>query len=200
MKVPFLDLKAQYATVGPQIEAEVVEVLRSGGYVLGPKVAAFEEAFATLCGTKHAVACNSGTSALHLAFVAHGIRTGDEVIVPAMSFTATAAAVRYTGATPVFVDIEATSLTLDPALIEAAITPATKAIVPVHLYGQPARMDDILAIAKVHGLPVIEDAAQAHGALDKGRPVGGLGRCGCFSFYPGKKLRGLRRGGNRRHQ
>ena len=175
MTVKFLDLQTQYRAIKPEIDAAVLAVLDSSAYVLGPEVKAFEEEFAAAHGAAHGVACNSGTSALHLPLMALGIGRGDEVIAPGMTFTATAAAISYTGANPVFVDCDPLSYTLNPALIEARITPRTKAIMPVHLYGQSAEMDPIVAIAEKHGLAVIEDAAQAHLAEYKGRPVGGIG-------------------------
>jgi dTDP-4-amino-4,6-dideoxygalactose transaminase len=186
--VPFLDLKAQYRSIKSEIDSAVLGVLESCAYILGPEVKAFEEEFAAFCRTRYAVAVNSGTSALHLAMLAVGIGPGDEVITVPFTFVATVAAIRYTGAKPIFVDIEPRSFTMDPTRIEAAITPRTKAIIPVHLYGQPADMDPILAIAKKHNLIVIEDAAQAHDSEYKGRRVGSLGQLGCFSFYPGKNL------------
>jgi dTDP-4-amino-4,6-dideoxygalactose transaminase len=170
-------------------------VLASSQYVLGPEVAAFEEGFAAYCGAQFAVAVNSGTSALHLALLAAGVGPGDEVITTPFTFVATVAAIRYTGARPVFVDINPVTFNLDPARIEGAVTPRTKAIVPVHLYGQMAAMEPILAIAERHGLAVVEDAAQAHGAEDHGRRAGSLGHMGCFSFYPGKNLGAYGEGG-----
>ena len=178
-------------------EAEIeaaVRVLRSGMVIQGPEVAAFESEFATLVGDRHCVAVNSGTSALHLALLALGIGPGDEVIVPSFSFAASANAVRLVGATPVFVDIEPGSFCLDPAAVAAAIGPRTAAIMPVHLYGHPAAMDRILPLAEQHGLAVVEDAAQAHGAAVGGRPVGALGTVGCFSFYPTKNMHSLEGG------
>lgn len=193
--VPFIDLKAEYRAIAPEIRAAVDRVLDDASYILGPSVAAFEADFAQVCGTRHCVALNSGTSALHLALLSLGVAPGDEVIMPAMTFVATAAAIEYCGARPVLVDVEPAGYTLDPAGLEAAIGPRTKAIVPVHLYGRPAEMDAILAIAARHGLPVVEDAAQAHGASYRGRPAGGLGRIGCFSFYPSKNLGAFGEGG-----
>jgi len=193
--VPFIDLKAEYRALKPEIQAALDRVLDDASYILGPSVAAFEAAFARVCGTRHCVALNSGTSALHLALLALGIGPGDEVIVPAMTFVATAAAVEYCGARPVLVDVEPLGCTLDPSKLEAAVTPRTKAIVPVHLYGRPADMAEILAVADRHRLPVVEDAAQAHGAGYRGRPAGSLGRIGCFSFYPSKNLGAFGEGG-----
>ena len=193
--VPFLDLKAQYASIKKEIEPVVLRVLESGGYILGPEVEAFEKEFAAYCSSPHGVAVNSGTSALHLALLAAGIGPGDEVITTPFTFVATASAVCNAGARPVFVDIRRDSFTIDPERIEAAITPRTRALMPVHLYGQPADMDPILDIARRHGLIVIEDAAQAHGAEYQGRGAGSMGDFGCFSFYPGKNLGACGEGG-----
>jgi dTDP-4-amino-4,6-dideoxygalactose transaminase len=193
--IPFVDLKAQYRSIKPEIDEAVARVLESGHFALGPEVAAFEEEFAAYCQAKHAIGVNSGTSALHLALLAAGIGPGDEVITVPHTFVATVAAIHYTGARTVFVDIDPRSFTMDPALIEAAITPRTKAILPVHLYGQMADMDSILEIARKHKLLVIEDAAQAHGAEYRGRRAGSLGDLGCFSFYPGKNLGAYGEGG-----
>lgn len=193
--IPFLDLKAQYHDIKPEIDAAVLGVLESGQFVLGQEVEAFENEFATYCQAKHAIGVNSGTSALHLALLAAGIGPGDEVITVTFTFVATAAAIVYAGARPVFVDIEPRSFTMDVNQIASAITPRTKAILPVHLYGQPADMDPILEIARRHGLIVIEDAAQAHGAEYKGKRVGSIGDIGCFSFYPGKNLGAYGEGG-----
>jgi dTDP-4-amino-4,6-dideoxygalactose transaminase len=195
VKVPYLDLKAQYQSIKPEIDAAIARVLDSGQFVLGSEVAGFEQDFAAYCGTADCIALNSGTSALHLALLAAGVGPGDEVITVPFTFVASVAAVIYTGARPVLVDIDPRSFNLDPAAIEAAITPRTKAILPVHLYGQPADMDPIMEIARRHGLIVIEDAAQAHGAKYKGRPVGSIGDIACFSFYPGKNLGAYGEGG-----
>jgi len=195
IKVPSLDLKKQYQSIKPEIDAALARVLESGQFVLGSEVAGFEQEFATYCGTTECIALNSGTSALHLALLAAGVTTGDEVITVPFTFVASVAAVLYAGARPVLVDIDPRSFTMDPAAIEAAITPRTKAILPVHLYGQPADMDPITQIARIHGLVVIEDAAQAHGAKYKGRPVGSIGDMACFSFYPGKNLGAYGEGG-----
>jgi dTDP-4-amino-4,6-dideoxygalactose transaminase len=193
--IPFVDLKAQYHTIKVEVDAAISRVLESSQFVLGEEVAAFETEFATYCQTQHAIGVNSGTSALHLALLAAGVGPGDEVITVPFTFVATAAAIVYTGARPVFVDIEPRTFTMDASQIEQAITPATKAILPVHLYGQPADMDPILEIGRRHGLAVIEDAAQAHGAEYKGRRAGSLGDLGCFSFYPGKNLGAYGEGG-----
>jgi dTDP-4-amino-4,6-dideoxygalactose transaminase len=193
--VPFVDLKVQYLAIKSEIDAAVLGVLESTQFVLGKEVAAFEELFGAYTATSHVMGVNTGTSALHLALLAAGIGRGDEVITTPFTFIATVSAIDYTGATPVFVDIDPATFTIDPAKIEAAITPRTKAILPVHLYGQPADMDPIMEIARRHGLAVIEDAAQAHGAEYKGRRVGSIGDLGCFSFYPGKNLGAYGEGG-----
>ena len=193
--IPFLDLQAQYASIKTDIQQAVSRVFETGQFVLGDEVAAFESEFARYVGADHGVAVNTGTSALHLSLLAAGIGPGDEVITVPFTFVATVAAIGYTGAHPVFVDIDPQSLTMDVAQLEAAITPRTKAIVPVHLYGQPADMDPLLAIARKHGLIVIEDACQAHGAEYNGHRVGSLGDLGCFSFYPGKNLGACGEGG-----
>lgn len=193
--IPFLDLKAQYASIRQEINDAVQDVLDSCQFTLGSQVAAFEEEFAAYSGSTIGVAVNSGTSALHVALLACGIGPGDEVITTPFTFIATVAAIVYTGATPRFVDIEPQSMTMDASLLEAAITPRTKAIVPVHLYGQPADMDPIMEIARKRNLVVIEDAAQAHGAEYKGRRAGSMGDIACFSFYPGKNLGAYGEGG-----
>lgn len=193
--IPFLDLKAQYAGIKSEIDAAVLGVLGSAQYVLGEEVAAFEREFATYCTTGHAVAVNTGTSALHLALLALGVGPGDEVITVPFTFVATAAAICYAGARPVFVDVDPVTLTMDPRQLEAAITARSRAIMPVHLYGQMADMDAIMATAHRHGIPVIEDACQAHGAEYLGRRAGSIGAVGCFSFYPGKNLGACGEGG-----
>src|SRR6201997_2625409 len=195
VKVPYLDLKVQYRSIKPEIDAAIARVLESCQFVLGPEVAGFEQEFAAYSGAAECIALNSGTSALHLALLAAGIGPGDEVITVPFTFVASVAAVIYTGARPVLVDIDPRSFTMDPAAIEAAITRRTKAILPVHLYGQPADMDPIMEVARRHGLLVIEDAAQAHGAKYKGHPVGSIGEIACFSFYPGKNLGAYGEGG-----
>jgi len=195
IKVPYLDLRAQYQSIKPEIDAAIARVLDSCQFVLGAEVAAFEREFAAYCGTAECIALNSGTSALHLALLAAGVGPGDEVITVPFTFVASVAAVVYTGARPVLVDIDPRSFTMDPASIEAAITSRTKAILPVHLYGHPADMDPIMDVARRHRLVVIEDAAQAHGAKYKGRPAGSIGEIGCFSFYPSKNLGAYGEGG-----
>jgi dTDP-4-amino-4,6-dideoxygalactose transaminase len=193
--IPFLDLKAQYQQMKPEIDAAVLRAIDSGQFVLGPEVAAFEERFAAYCNVRHCLAVNSGTSALHLALLAAGVGPGDEVITVSMTFVATTAAILYSGARPVFVDVDPVTWTMDPKLIEAAVTPRTKAILPVHLHGLMADMGAIMEIARRHNLVVIEDAAQAHGAEYKGRRAGSIGDLGCFSFYPGKNLGAYGEGG-----
>jgi dTDP-4-amino-4,6-dideoxygalactose transaminase len=193
--IPFLDLKAQYRQIKPEVDAAVARAIESTQFVLGPEVAAFEKRFAAYCNASHCSAVNSGTSALHLALLAAGVGPGDEVITVSMTFVATTAAVLYSGAKPVFVDVHPVTWTMNPALIEAAITPRTKAILPVHLHGLMADMDPIMEIAQRRGLIVIEDAAQAHGAEYKGRRAGSIGDFGCFSFYPGKNLGAYGEGG-----
>jgi len=186
--IPFVDLRAQYDCIKHEIESAVSATLASGQFVLGSEVAAFEEEFAAYVGARFGIGVNSGTSALHLALLAAGIGRGDEVITVSCTFVATAAAIDYTGARPVFVDVDPTTLTMDATQLEAAISERTKAILPVHLHGHAADLDPILDVARRHGLRVIEDAAQAHGAEYKGRRVGAIGDLGCFSFYPGKNL------------
>ena len=193
--IPFVDLKAQYQTIKEEVNEAIAGVLENCQFVLGEQVEAFEAEFADYCQARHAAGVNSGTSALHLAFLAAGIKPGDEVITVPHTFVATVAALRYAGARPVFVDIDPRSMTLDPSKLEAAITPRTKAVMPVHLYGQCADMDAINEIARRHDLVVIEDAAQAHGAEYKGRRAGSLGDIACFSFYPGKNLGAYGEGG-----
>jgi dTDP-4-amino-4,6-dideoxygalactose transaminase len=193
--IALLDLRAQYHNIKPEIDAAIARVLESCQFVLGAEVADFEREFAAYCGSAHGIALNSGTSALHLALLAAGVGPGDEVITVPFTFVASVAAVAYTGAHAVLVDIDPQSFTLDPAAIEAAITTRTKAILPVHLYGQPADMDPIMEVARRHRLVVIEDAAQAHGAKYKGHSVGSIGDMACFSFYPGKNLGAYGEGG-----
>ena len=193
--IPYLDLKAQYFSIKDETLDAIQRVLESGHFILGENVAAFEEQFAAYCRAQYGVGTNSGTSALHLALLAAGVGPMDEVITVPFTFVATVAAICYTGARPVLVDIRPESFTIDPTKIEAAITARTKAIVPVHLYGQPADMDPVVEIARKHGLRVIEDAAQGHGAVYKGRRAGTLGDLACFSFYPGKNLGAYGEGG-----
>lgn len=193
--VPFLDLKAQYKQLEPELLPALRDVCENCTFTLGPSVQAFEEDFARYCQTEHCVATSSGTSALHLALRCLHTGPGDEVITVAMTFIATVWTISYVGATPVFVDIDPARRTMDATRLAAAITPRTRAILPVHLYGQPADTDVILRIADQFGLPVVEDAAQAHGARCRGRRVGSLGRIGCFSFYPGKNLGACGEGG-----
>ena len=193
--VPFLDLVAQQRSIRPELHAAVADVLDSGQYVLGETVDAFERSFAAHCGTHHAVAVNTGTSALHLALLAAGVGPGDEVVTVAMTFVATAAAILYTGATPRFVDVDPVTWTMDPGALAAAVTSRTKAIIPVHLHGRLADMAPIREIARRCGAVLIEDAAQAHGASDRGQRAGSLGDMGCFSFYPGKNLGACGEGG-----
>jgi dTDP-4-amino-4,6-dideoxygalactose transaminase len=186
--IPFLDLQAQYHSIKDDLQGAINTVLASGRFVLGEEVAAFEQEFAEYCQAQYAVGVNSGTSALHLALLVAGVGPGDEVITVAFTFVATLAAILFTGAQPVLVDIDPVSYCMDASQLEASINPNTKAIVPVHLYGQPADMEPILQIARQHGLVVIEDAAQAHGAVYQGCRVGGIGDLACFSFYPAKNL------------
>ena len=193
--IPFVDLPAQFRGLKPEIDAAVAKVLENAQYILGPAVAAFERDFAAFCQTSDAIGVNSGTSALHLALLAAGVGPGDEVITVPFTFVATVAAIEYAGATPVLVDVESEFLTMDPEKLEAAITPRTKAIIPVHLFGQPADMDPIMTIARKHNLVVIEDACQAHGSEYKGKRCGSIGQIGCFSFYPGKNLGAYGEGG-----
>jgi dTDP-4-amino-4,6-dideoxygalactose transaminase len=184
----FVDLAAQRAALAPALEDACLEALRRGDYILGSDVEALEQEFADYCGVAHAVGVDSGTSALELAVRACGIGPGDEVITVANTFIATAFAISHAGATPVLVDAEPETCNIDPSAIESAITPRTKAIMPVHLYGQPAEMESIIAIAQAHGLAVIEDACQAHGARIGERRAGSFGDLAAFSFYPGKNL------------
>ena len=195
IKVPYLDLRAQYQSIKPEIDAAIARVLESSHFVLGAEVADFEQEFANYCGVADCIALNSGTSALHLALLSAGVGPDDEVITVPFTFVASVAAILYTGARPVLVDVDPRSFTMNPAAIEAAVTRRTKAILPVHLYGQPADMDPILEMAQRHNLIVIEDAAQAHGATYKGRPAGSLGDIACFSFYPTKNLGACGEGG-----
>ena len=193
--IPILDSKRQYKQTGAQIEEAVTRVLRSGSYILGEENKKLEASLSEFIGTKYAVALNSGTDALHLALRALNIGAGDEVISVAFTFVATTEAIGIVGATPVFVDIDENTFNMDASKIEEKITPRTKAIIPVHLYGQPCDMDAIMAIAKKHNLYVIEDCCQAIGAKYKGQMVGTFGDIGCYSFYPTKNLGGMGDGG-----
>jgi len=188
MKVPFLDLKAHHGPFIDEFEAAIREVIASSAFAGGPFVERFEEKFAAYCGSKNAIGVGNGTDALWLTLLALGIGEGDEVITVPNTFIATAEAIIYCKAKPVFVDVDEATFTMDPAELEKSVTTRTKAIIPVHLFGQPADMDPILEVARAHGLFVIEDAAQAHGAEYKGRKAGTMGDAGCFSFYPGKNL------------
>ena len=193
--VPYLDLKAQYTAIRDDVQAAFAEVCDSARFAQGPPTRAFEQEFATYCGVAHCVSVNSGTSALHLALRCLNIGPGDEVITTPFTFIATAWAISYVGATPVFVDIEPQRRALDPAQVEVAVTPHTKAIIPVHIFGMPADMDALNVIAKNHKLFIVEDAAQAHGARYKGKRVGQFGAISCFSFYPTKNLGAYGEGG-----
>ena len=193
--IPCVDLKAQYHAIQAEIDAAIKHTLETSQFILGQEVTAFEEEYAAFCHAAYAIGVNSGTSALHLAMLAARIGPGDEVITVPFTFVATVAAIEYAGARPVFVDIDPITYTMDPGKIAAAITERTKAIVPVHLYGQTADMDPIMEIAARRNLIVIEDAAQAHAAEYKGRRVGSMGDLGCFSFYPGKNLGAYGEGG-----
>lgn len=188
MEIPLVDLKAQYASIKPEVDAAIKRVVDNTSFILGQEVTEFEQAFARYVGAKGAVGVASGTSALQLSLLACGVGPGDEVITTAHTFIATAEAVSQTGARPVFVDIDPQTYNLDPSRVEAAITPRTKAILPVHLYGQPADLGALMEIAERHHLYLIEDAAQAHGAEYKGQRCGSIGHLSCFSFYPGKNL------------
>jgi dTDP-4-amino-4,6-dideoxygalactose transaminase len=188
LQVPFLDLRAQHDPLRGELLAAIAEVIDHSAFAGGPLVAKFEEEFAAYCQVRAAVGVGSGTEALWLALLARGIGAGDEVITVPNTFMATAEAISYCGATPVFVDIDEQTYTLDPGQLERAITPRTKAVIPVHLFGQMADMDPIMEIARRHRLVVIEDACQAHGAEYKGRRGGSIGDAGCYSFYPGKNL------------
>jgi dTDP-4-amino-4,6-dideoxygalactose transaminase len=195
VNVPFVDLRTQGQKLLPEYQAALASIVDRAAYVMGPELRDFETAFAEFCACPHAVGVSSGTDALILAYKAAGIGPGDEVILPANTFMATAEAVTHVGGTPVVVDVLPDTANIDPAAVEAAVTSRTKAVVPVHLFGQPADMDAIGAIAQKHGLVVIEDACQAHGATYKGRVTGSLGSIAAFSFYPGKNLGALGDGG-----
>jgi dTDP-4-amino-4,6-dideoxygalactose transaminase len=191
MKVPFLDLHAHHQPIREQLDAAIRDVIDASAFAGGPFVAAFEREFAQYCGSQYSIGVGNGTDALWLSLLALDVGAGDEVITVPSTFMATAEAISYCGARPRFVDIDEQTYTMDPALLERAISPRTKAIIPVHLFGQCADMDPILDIANKHGIPVVEDACQAHGAQYKGRKAGTMGVTGCFSFYPGKNLGAL---------
>ncbi|HZI32225.1 MAG TPA: DegT/DnrJ/EryC1/StrS family aminotransferase [Candidatus Binatia bacterium] len=193
--VPYLDLRAQLKPLRAEIDAAIARALDNCTFCLGPDVAQFEKDFARFCGAEHALGFNSGTSALHVAMRLLEVGPGDEVITTPYTFIATSWAISYCGAKPVYVDIDDTTFNLDPKLIEKAITPRTKAVLPVHLYGQPFDVDAIAAICRKHKLPFVEDAAQAHGATYKGKTIGSLGDVACFSFYPAKNLGACGEGG-----
>jgi dTDP-4-amino-4,6-dideoxygalactose transaminase len=195
MEVPYLDLRAQYAELREEVLAALDRVCQNAAFILGEEVEAFERDFAAYCGAKYCVALNSGTSALHLALLAIGVGPGHEVITTPNSFVATAEAISYTGATPVFVDIDAATANLDPQRVAAAITPRTRALLPVHLYGRPADLERLGGIARRHNLALVEDACQAHGARYRGQPVGSFSRAAAFSFYPSKNLGAYGEGG-----
>ncbi len=195
MKIPFVDLGAQHRQLETELQAVVQRVFQRSSFILGPEVERFEVEFASYLNVTSCVAVSSGTAALHLALHALGIGPGDEVITVANTFIATAEAISAVGAKPVFVDVDPIAYTMDPTLVEGAITARTRAILPVHLYGQPADLDPLMAIARRHNLTIIEDACQAHGAQYKGRKAGTLGTAGCFSFYPSKNLGGCGEGG-----
>jgi dTDP-4-amino-4,6-dideoxygalactose transaminase len=195
MNVPFLDLKAQYKSIKDEIHTAINEVMENTAFAGGPFVAKFEQEFAKFCNCKHAVGVGNGTDALWLSLIGLGVGRDAEVITVPNTFIATAEAISLTGATPVFVDVDEKTNNMNPALLEAAITKKTKAIIPVHLFGQSADMDPIMAIAQKHGLYVIEDACQAHGSEYKGKKTGAIGHAGCFSFYPGKNLGAYGEGG-----
>jgi dTDP-4-amino-4,6-dideoxygalactose transaminase len=194
-QVAFLDLKAQLATIREEVDRAIREVLDSGAFIGGPAVESFEEEFARYCNAGYCVAVNSGTDALRFALLALGVGPGDEVLTAANTFVATTEAISQTGAQPVLVDVSPQTYTIDPAQVEKKITKQTRAIIPVHLYGQPAEMDELSALAGRHGIHVLEDACQAHGAEYRGRRTGSLAAAGCFSFYPGKNLGAYGEGG-----
>ncbi|MFC1705820.1 DegT/DnrJ/EryC1/StrS family aminotransferase [Planctomycetota bacterium] len=187
-KVPFVDLKAQYLSIKPEIDAAIQGTVDDTAFIMGARVRAFEEEFAGFCGTRFGIGCSSGTTALQVALIVCGVDRGDEVIVPSHTFVATAEAVCHCGAVPVFVDVDPETFTMDPCGLAQAVTERTRAIVPVHLYGQPADMEPILEVAGKHNLMVVEDCAQSHGVRYKGRTAGTMGEAGAFSFYPGKNL------------
>ena len=193
--IPFVDLTAQHAALAAEIRSALTRVMESGWFVLGPEVEGFEQEFASIVGTKHAVGVASGTDAMTLALLSLGVGPGDDVITSPMTATFTALAISRTGAKPVFADVDPATLNLAPRSVAEKIGPRTKAILPVHLYGSPSEMPALLELADEKEIPVVEDACQAHGAVFAGRPVGGWGRAGCFSFYPTKNLGALGDGG-----
>ena len=193
--IPYLDLRAQMKPLRAELDAVIARTLDNCSFCLGPDVVQFEKDFAKFCGAEHCVAMNSGTSALHIALLLLGVGPGDEVITTPFTFVATSWAISYVGATPVYVDIEDATFNLDPQLVEKAITPKTKAVMPVHLYGQPFNVEAILKICRKHQLPLVEDSAQSHGAKFKGKVIGTFGDISCFSFYPGKNLGAAGEGG-----
>ena len=195
MTIPFFDLKKQYETIQSEIDAATARVLQSGWFILGPQVEAFENEFARYIGAQHGIGVGSGTEALHLALLAMGVGAGDEVITVPNTAVATVAAIELAGAQPVLVDVCVDSMTMDPASLEAAVTPRTRAIIPVHLFGQPAELEPIIRIARQHKLAVLEDCAQAHGATYRGKRVGAIGDIAAFSFYPTKNLAAYGDGG-----
>ncbi|MBF0511224.1 MAG: DegT/DnrJ/EryC1/StrS family aminotransferase, partial [Candidatus Omnitrophica bacterium] len=188
MSIPFIDFKEQNRLIQDEVDAGFKKIFEKGDYILGEQARVFEAAFSQFCEVKYGVGVNSGTDALHLALLALDVKDGDEVIVPTHTFIATALCVSFCGAKPVFVDVEPDTYNMDPQAFKAAITKKTKVVIPVHIYGQPANMDEIIAIAHQHGIKVVEDAAQAHGARYKGKRIGSLGDVACFSFYPTKSL------------
>jgi len=193
--IPYLDLRAQMKPLRAELDAVIARTLDNCSFCLGPDVVQFEKEFAKFCGAEHCVAFNSGTSALHIAMLLLGVGPGDEVITTPFTFVATSWAISYVGATPVYVDIDDATFNLNPKLIEKAITPKTKVVMPVHLYGQPFNVEAILEICRKHNLPLVEDSAQSHGAKFKGKVVGTFGEISCFSFYPGKNLGAAGEGG-----
>jgi dTDP-4-amino-4,6-dideoxygalactose transaminase len=193
--IPYLDLKAQIKPLRAEIDAAIARTIDNCSFCLGPDTAQFEKEFAKFCGAEYAIGFNSGTSALHVALMLLNVGPGDEVITTPYTFVATSWAISYVGATPVYVDVEDGTMNLDPKLVEKAITPKTKAIMPVHLYGQPFDLDPIREICRKHNLPLVEDSAQAHGAKYKGKTIGTFGEVSCFSFYPGKNLGAAGEGG-----
>ena len=195
MNVPFIDFSEQYQTIKDEVLVGLQQVFEKGNFILGEEEKSFEKQFASYCEAQYAVGVNSGTDALYLALAALNVDVGDEVIIPTFTFIATALCVSYTGATPVFVDVEENTYNIDPEKLKQAITDKTKVIMPVHIYGQPSNMAEIKAIAKERGIKIVEDAAQAHGSSYQGKRVGSLGDIACFSFYPTKSLGAFGDGG-----